>query len=426
MEPSLGFLGIFEEPFRLVPRLKWLEKKSWKNRKRRIAVTICTSLLMVLCVMPMAGISQVPDNSFDENNVQEVQDNTNFSQDKILYEILIMEADIDKKFDFGNTPGTFNSGIMVFNDGLNIDGESFENLEELSHFMQTDPDVKVLSLPKIIAANGSTAMLTSGPLSDSPNLPAIQLKISPDLISENNYITQNIESEIVGRPAEEDLTRDLNPKINTTLIIKDGYSGLIALNTGKYASSSDRIKKNIYIFFSPHIIKKPSSGSEDTVTQNSSNEPKLISIDFDNVDIKVLVKFISEITGKNFIVDNGVTSKVTIMAPNKLTVDEAYKLFESVMKGHGYTLIPLGDGIRITSNPPILLDFVSVDPRVVNRLISEVGGVRFIIDDTVDAKIDIHTQGNMPLNEVCGLFQSILEDKGFTAIPEGDYIRITR
>ena len=201
---------------------------------------------------------------------------------------------------------------------------------------------------------------------------------------------------------------------------------MIALNTGKYASSSDRIKKNIYIFFSPHIIKKPSSGSEDTVTQNSSNEPKLISIDFDNVDIKVLVKFISEITGKNFIVDNGVTSKVTIMAPNKLTVDEAYKLFESVMKGHGYTLIPLGDGIRITSNPPILLDFVSVDPRVVNRLISEVGGVRFIIDDTVDAKIDIHTQGNMPLNEVCGLFQSILEDKGFTAIPEGDYIRITR
>ncbi|MGD9161399.1 MAG: M56 family metallopeptidase [Desulfobacteraceae bacterium] len=33
LEPSIGFLGIFEEPFRLVPRLKWLEKRSWKNRK---------------------------------------------------------------------------------------------------------------------------------------------------------------------------------------------------------------------------------------------------------------------------------------------------------------------------------------------------------------------------------------------------------
>jgi septal ring factor EnvC (AmiA/AmiB activator) len=58
MEPSFGFLGIFEEPFRLVPRLKWLEKKTWENRKLRIVASICISLFMMTCVMPMAGLSQ--------------------------------------------------------------------------------------------------------------------------------------------------------------------------------------------------------------------------------------------------------------------------------------------------------------------------------------------------------------------------------
>ena len=58
MEPGLGFLGILEGPYRLVPRLKWLEKKPWEKGERRIAATICTSLVMMACVMPMAGLSQ--------------------------------------------------------------------------------------------------------------------------------------------------------------------------------------------------------------------------------------------------------------------------------------------------------------------------------------------------------------------------------
>lgn len=50
--------------------------------------------------------------------------------------------------------------------------------------------------------------------------------------------------------------------------------------------------------------------------------------------------------------------------------------------------------------------------------------MRFIIDDTVDTKINIHTKGDV--NEVCDYFQSILEDKGYIAVPEGDLIRIAK
>ncbi len=58
IEPGLGLIGIFEEPFRLIPRLKWLEKKTWENRNLKIVATICTSLFMVACVMPMSKSSQ--------------------------------------------------------------------------------------------------------------------------------------------------------------------------------------------------------------------------------------------------------------------------------------------------------------------------------------------------------------------------------
>jgi len=76
-----------------------------------------------------------------------------------------------------------------------------------------------------------------------------------------------------------------------------------------------------------------------------------VSIDFNNVDINVLVKFISEMTGKNFVVDQRVKGKVTIISPSKISVNEAYKVFESVLEVHGYTTVKAGKIIKIVPAP---------------------------------------------------------------------------
>ena len=73
MQPSLGFFGIFEGPFRLVPRLKWLEKKTWENRKLKFSVTILTSLFMVACVMPMSKSSQKKETKEIKNATPEIK-----------------------------------------------------------------------------------------------------------------------------------------------------------------------------------------------------------------------------------------------------------------------------------------------------------------------------------------------------------------
>ncbi|MCU0582414.1 MAG: type II secretion system secretin GspD [Syntrophales bacterium] len=72
-----------------------------------------------------------------------------------------------------------------------------------------------------------------------------------------------------------------------------------------------------------------------------------VTIDFDNVDILAFIKFISELTGKNFVVDESVKGKVSVFSPRKISADEAYKVFESVLDIHGLTTVPSGDVTKV-------------------------------------------------------------------------------
>jgi len=76
-------------------------------------------------------------------------------------------------------------------------------------------------------------------------------------------------------------------------------------------------------------------------------DTRYVTIDFDNVDIGLFIKFISELTGKNFVIDDGVKGKVTIISPTKISVKEAYRVFESVLDVHGFTTVPAGSIIKI-------------------------------------------------------------------------------
>ncbi len=74
---------------------------------------------------------------------------------------------------------------------------------------------------------------------------------------------------------------------------------------------------------------------------------RYVTIDFDDVDIEVFIKFFSEITGRNFVIDKGVKGKVTIISPTSISIKESYKVFESVLEVHGFAAIPAGNIIKI-------------------------------------------------------------------------------
>jgi general secretion pathway protein D len=115
------------------------------------------------------------------------------------------------------------------------------------------------------------------------------------------------------------------------------------------------------------VEKKPRT--EDKQAQKGQ-EPgsRYVTIDFDNVDIAIFIKFISELTGKNFVIDKGVKGNVTIVSPAKISVDEAYKVFESVLEVHGYTAVPAGKIIKIV--PAVEARSKDVETRLRKQAIS--------------------------------------------------------
>lgn len=72
-----------------------------------------------------------------------------------------------------------------------------------------------------------------------------------------------------------------------------------------------------------------------------------VTIDFDDVDIRVFIKFVSELTGRNFVIDDKVRAKVTVISPRKIAVEDLYRVFESVLEVYGFATVESGDVIKI-------------------------------------------------------------------------------
>ncbi|MFP4255653.1 MAG: type II secretion system secretin GspD [Desulfobacterales bacterium] len=90
---------------------------------------------------------------------------------------------------------------------------------------------------------------------------------------------------------------------------------------------------------------------EDIEESAQEDDDQRVSIDFNEVDINVFIKFISELTGRNFIVDPRVKGKITVVSPSEITAEEAYRVFESVLDVHGYATVESGKVTKIIPAP---------------------------------------------------------------------------
>jgi len=71
------------------------------------------------------------------------------------------------------------------------------------------------------------------------------------------------------------------------------------------------------------------------------------TLNLKDADIQTLIKTVSEVTGKNFVVDPKVSGKVTVISARPLRDNEVYQVFLSVLKVHGYVAIPSGGIVKI-------------------------------------------------------------------------------
>lgn len=67
-----------------------------------------------------------------------------------------------------------------------------------------------------------------------------------------------------------------------------------------------------------------------------------ITLNLKDADINALIGTVAEVTGKNFIVDPRVKGKVTVISSRPMNSDEVYQVFLSILKVHGFAVVPGG------------------------------------------------------------------------------------
>ncbi len=84
---------------------------------------------------------------------------------------------------------------------------------------------------------------------------------------------------------------------------------------------------------------------------NNENFPEIIdSFDYPNANIQDLVKAISRMTGKNFILSPNISGNISIITPSQITVAEAYQAFLAALASKGYTVVQSGKFLKIVKS----------------------------------------------------------------------------
>jgi len=81
---------------------------------------------------------------------------------------------------------------------------------------------------------------------------------------------------------------------------------------------------------------------------NNKNYPDMIdTFDYPDIEIKEMVKIMSELTGKRFIFSDKISGKISIVSKSPITVAEAWKAFLSALQMNDLTIIRSGKFLKV-------------------------------------------------------------------------------
>ena len=74
---------------------------------------------------------------------------------------------------------------------------------------------------------------------------------------------------------------------------------------------------------------------------------KTVTLNFREMEIQTLISTVSDITGRNFIVDPRVRGKVTVISKHAMGEEELYRVFLSILQVHGFSAVQTGEVTKI-------------------------------------------------------------------------------
>lgn len=111
------------------------------------------------------------------------------------------------------------------------------------------------------------------------------------------------------------------------------------------------------------------------------------TLNLNEVDMRVMIDTVADITGKNFVVDPHVAGKVTVVTAKPMQAKQIYEIFLSILKVHGFAAVAEGNIVKIVPNTEAKTNL--------NQPGSDAGG-----DDLLTKVIQVHNVDAMQLNQI--------------------------
>jgi general secretion pathway protein D len=140
----------------------------------------------------------------------------------------------------------------------------------------------------------------------------------------------------------------------------------------------------------------------------SPTAAELIALDFQDIELPALIKFISAVTKRSFVFDDRVRGKVSIVAPEKMSVQQAYAAFQSALLLAGFTTVTSG---AITKIVPLEEAKTSAIETIVP------GNVAAHSDEIVTELVPLES---IPAADALPIVQRLVSEKGVVAAYAGN------
>ncbi len=106
-----------------------------------------------------------------------------------------------------------------------------------------------------------------------------------------------------------------------------------------------------------------------------------VTLNFSDADLVAVINSVSQITGKNFIIDPRVKGRVTVVSSKPLNEDEVYNVFLSILQVHGFATVPSENAIKIIPDATAKQSAAPINPASRNpgdQLITRVLTIKYI------------------------------------------------
>jgi general secretion pathway protein D len=113
------------------------------------------------------------------------------------------------------------------------------------------------------------------------------------------------------------------------------------------------------------------------LTVQTANAEEEVTLNFSDADLVAVINSVSQITGKNFIIDPRVKGKITVVSAKPLNKDEVYNVFLSILQVHGFATVPTKNAIKIIPDAtakqnatPLTNSTKSPDDQLITRVLT--------------------------------------------------------